>query len=657
MGLIADIIQVEPRYEQALEAVLADKLQYIVVETLDDGKEAIDYLKSRAKGRSSFAALNDLLPSSEGTNGNGLPLLRDVVSVPDRYRPLIDLLLGNTTLVDDLGQAIIAWKSNGKDRCLVTLEGDMVDRTGIISGGKLANSAHGLLARKREIEELKEKATVHQKDVEEFIRKLENIRMDREDKKQSLDRLMKEKSDCQDKINELDKVIFRLSHELDQLERLMEKISGDLEQETKEQARHQDALTKVESELKLQQDIKKREEEYLLRKELELKETEEEFDEIRNEFEKLKMDWSLAREEEKGLVREIERIDDFKEESQERLQRIETDVLDGREKLNSFLSREETLREELKGFYVKLEQAEEAVNRGEQERNQYQSEIREEEKKAESLREELDVLKEKINRTRMEQSEIKIKMENLEEKIRERFNLNLVEIYREYLEEDFSAPDVKERLEKQKMKREKLGEVNLTAIQEHEALKQRHEFIQNQRQDLLQSIDSIQRAIRKINRTCLERFMETFGDADKKLKEVFPILFNGGTAGLKLTDEANPLESGVLVEVRPPGKKVSHMGLLSGGEKALVAMALLFAIYLIKPSPFCLLDEVDAPLDEANIDRFNNLLQEIKKYSQVLMVTHNRRSMEIVDSLYGVTMEKAGVSKMVSVKLNEQSMN
>jgi chromosome segregation protein len=155
--------------------------------------------------------------------------------------------------------------------------------------------------------------------------------------------------------------------------------------------------------------------------------------------------------------------------------------------------------------------------------------------------------------------------------------------------------------------------------------------------------------IRRINTTSLEKFMKTLEEVDKKMKEVFPILFNGGTAGLKLVDETKPLESGVLVQVKPPGKRLSHMGLLSGGEKALVAMALLFAIYLIKPSPFCLLDEVDAPLDEANIERFNDLLKEINKYSQIILITHNRKSMEIVDRLYGVTMEKKGISKLVSV--------
>jgi chromosome segregation protein len=239
--------------------------------------------------------------------------------------------------------------------------------------------------------------------------------------------------------------------------------------------------------------------------------------------------------------------------------------------------------------------------------------------------------------------------------MREKTNQDLRSVYEQHLEEDFSRSEAEERLEHQKMLRQRLGEVNLVAIKEHEALKERYEFIQNQREDLFSSIESLKTAIRKINRTSLEKFTQTLHDVDEKLKEIFPILFNGGTAGLRLTDEANPLESGVLVEVQPPGKKLSHMGLLSGGEKALVAMSLLFAIYMIRPSPFCLLDEVDSPLDEANIDRFNNLLGEIKRASQVIMVTHSRRTMEIVDRLFGITMEKAGMSKVVSVDINREN--
>ena len=267
----------------------------------------------------------------------------------------------------------------------------------------------------------------------------------------------------------------------------------------------------------------------------------------------------------------------------------------------------------------------------------------------------MDDLREQINAAKMESSEIQFKMNHLTEVVRDKFNLDLSEVYRTYLQEDFSRAAAEEKLEQQKQVRERIGEVNLTAIKELEALNERHQFIVGQREDLLTSIESLQTLIRKINRTSLEKFSTTFRDVDAKLKEIFPILFNGGTAGLKLTDESRPLESGVLVEVQPPGKKLSHMGLLSGGEKALVAMALLFAIYMIRPSPFCLLDEVDAPLDEANIERFNRLLKEIRRASQIIMVTHSRKTMEITDRLYGITMQDQGVSKMVSVNVNGNS--
>ena len=657
LGLVADVVQVAPEYEQAVEAVLADKLQYIIVEDQEDGKEAIDYLKVRAKGRSSFVSIKSLNGQNGNGNGNGLPLLKNLVNVPEPYRALIDLLLGDTELVQDLGQAISSWRNNGKDHALVTTEGDLVSRDGIISGGKLANSGHGLLARKREIKELGAKSARLLNVVEELKVRLEGLQNDAEEKRLSLNNLRTEKVECQDKLNDLDKIIFRISHELDQFERLGDKISKEIEEKTSAQKKHSDELARIESELKLCEEKKRKEEEYLLRKKLELKESEQEFDEIRNELEKLKMEYSLTGEEKKGLLREIERIENFSEESRDKLENIALDIQGVREKQENLQNRELVLKENLQGFYDKLKEAEETVNGAQQERSNFYAEIHNLEKKSGQLREDLDLLKEKINMARMEQSEIKFKMDNLMEVVRERANLDLTEVYREYLEENFSGHETKEKLEQQKTLRERLGDVNLTAIQEHEALKERHEFIQSQRQDLLNSIDSIMHAIRKINQTCLEKFMSTFEEANSKIKQVFPILFNGGEANLKLIDEKTPLESGVLVEVRPPGKKLSHMGLLSGGEKALVAMALLFAIYLIKPSPFCLLDEVDAPLDEANIDRFNNLLKEIRKYSQVLMVTHNRRSMEIVDSLFGVTMERAGISKMVSVNLNGNKLN
>jgi len=657
LGLVADVIQVDGKYEQAVEAVLADRLQYIIVESQEDGRDAVAYLKSRAKGKGSFVPLRGLNGNGTDVVQNGFPLIKDIITVTDAYRQLIYMLLGNTAIAENLEQAISAWKDCGGKQSFVTLEGDIVDRNGIISGGKLVNGSHSLLSRKREIKELQEKDAKLGKDVEGLKARIEEIELRIEDEKTSLHSLRDEKLECQDKLNEIDKMIFRLSHELDQLKRTADKIATELEEKEKEHARHKDELIKIESELKLCGEDKRKREEYLLKKRIELKESEEEYDEIRNELAKLKMDWGLALEEQKGLLREMERIESYSEESGDKIEKIAKDIIAVQERQREYLKKEEALKEDLKGFYDKMQQAEEALNLAQYGRNNYHAGIREQEKKSEALREELDVIREKISMARMEQSEIRIKMDNLAELTKERFNIILPDSYKEYLESDFSAIETKNKLEHQKILRERLGDVNLTAIQEHEALKERYEFILKQKQDLLNSIDSIMEAIRKINRTCLDRFMETFNETNSKIKQVFPILFNGGEANLRLTDEKNPLESGVLVEVRPPGKKLSHMGLLSGGEKALVAMSLLFAIYLIKPSPFCLLDEVDAPLDEANVDRFNNLLLEIKKYSQVLMVTHNRKSMEIVDSLFGVTMEKAGVSKMVSVNLNANRSN
>jgi chromosome segregation protein len=206
--------------------------------------------------------------------------------------------------------------------------------------------------------------------------------------------------------------------------------------------------------------------------------------------------------------------------------------------------------------------------------------------------------------------------------------------------------------------RKRLGafaDVNLGAISEFEALEKRHAFLTGQQQDLEQALGDLQKVIRKINRITQERFITTFNQINEKLAEVFPRLFEGGTAQLVLTAPEKPLETGVELMIHPPGKKLTQLSLLSGGEKALSAIAFIFAIFLIKPASFCLLDEIDAPLDEANVYRFNNLLKIIGDQSQIIMITHNKKSMEFADTLFGVTMEKKGVSKLVSVNLTHPS--
>jgi len=211
--------------------------------------------------------------------------------------------------------------------------------------------------------------------------------------------------------------------------------------------------------------------------------------------------------------------------------------------------------------------------------------------------------------------------------------------------------DTENRLTRLRDRIAKIGEVNLTAIEEYENLSERHTLLTQQRDDLIQAIDALHRIIRKINRVSLKRFMKTFKAVNEKVQQVFPKLFEGGSAQLALTEPRKPLESGISFLVRPPGKKLTRMSLLSGGEKALSAIALIFSLFLIKPAAFCVLDEIDAPLDDVNTYRFNQLLKEIGKESQVVMITHDRQTMEVANALFGVTMEQKGISKLVSLSL------
>jgi chromosome segregation protein len=249
------------------------------------------------------------------------------------------------------------------------------------------------------------------------------------------------------------------------------------------------------------------------------------------------------------------------------------------------------------------------------------------------------------------QSTLLLELSNLETQLRERFRMDVADVSEQLADQSGDPDEMSLRQSELQRQVEEFGEVNLTAIEEYQELEERHTFLAGQKADLEESLNSLQQAIQRINRTTRKRFAETFELVNEKFKEVFPRLFCGGRAELKLTNEDDLLETGLDIIVQPPGKKLQNVSLLSGGEKALTAVALIFSIFLIKPSPFCLLDEVDAPLDDANIGRFNDMVREMSDFSQFILITHSKTTMAVADTLYGVTMEEPGVSKLVSVKL------
>jgi chromosome segregation protein len=313
--------------------------------------------------------------------------------------------------------------------------------------------------------------------------------------------------------------------------------------------------------------------------------------------------------------------------------------------------RERELEENLKEHHLK----EEALSFQKEKVEVFSNEWKETEASSKYLRQELEGIRQKIHEEEIRASEIQLKLSHLQESMKERYGTTLstsVGVGPAVGGVEFPKEEMSKRLEELKSALEGFGEVNLMALEEYQELKQRHDFLTEQQADLQQALDSLRKTIIRINRTTAKRFLETFHLVNEKFKEVFIRLFKGGQASLLLLDEQDPSTTGIDIIAQPPGKRLQNIDLLSGGEKALVAIALLFGLFMIKPSPFCLLDEVDAPLDDANLNRFIELVKDFSKTSQFLLITHNKKTMETANTLYGITMETPGVSKVVSVRLN-----
>ncbi|MGE3386795.1 MAG: chromosome segregation protein SMC, partial [Bdellovibrionales bacterium] len=265
----------------------------------------------------------------------------------------------------------------------------------------------------------------------------------------------------------------------------------------------------------------------------------------------------------------------------------------------------------------------------------------------------LNELKAKMNDAQLKLEQLKMKEQYLIDQMFERYMVNLAEVAPTICEQSGDLATIEAELAELKEKLGKIGEVNLSAIQEYDDLITRYEFLNKQFTDLTDAKEQLKKVIDRINRICSKRFKETFEQVNERFMKVFPVLFGGGEARLLLVEDPEKDELGIDIVSKPPGKKLQNVSLLSGGEKALTAVSLIFSIFLVKPSPFCLLDEVDAPLDDANVFRFNDLVREMAKRSQIIVVTHNKHTMKVNNKLYGVTMEEKGVSKMVSVSLTD----
>ncbi|HQG13113.1 MAG: Chromosome partition protein Smc [bacterium ADurb.Bin270] len=654
VGTVGEIFETESDYEPALGAVLGEKLQYVVVKSHEEGVDAIDYLRTATSGRSSFIPVG-VRASEEATSepeGEGvIGPIKNFVRFSDEYKQICNHLLGDVVLVNDLKLALSLWESGSYKKTFVTVDGCVVDPYGVVTGGSGGGVEEQLVAQKRRERELSEELAKYKGELTRAEGEAQKFKDHVSSMELRVDQLGRDVHNEELKLIGYERDIERIKDEISRYDRERDKLSVETAALVEELAetdaeREQNARRLAECN---EQHTTHEERLSIMRSELEslsslLTGREKELMDLKVQFAQAGERASLVARELDGLVRDKSSV----------VASI------GRRlgEINSANQRSVVLSREIDDLRCDLDLAISASTNLEKVqrelREKYEAEstsMRNRELDIREIRKRHDEVLAKYHDADIKLTEYRAKVQFMIDGIRERYHLDLPSIEGQYAKDDLDLDAEEAIVADLKDKIEKIGSVNVDAIGEYNELTERFTFMSKQHQDLASSLDNLSRAIAKINRTSRQRFRRAFDAVDAQFQELFPKLFKGGKARLLLTDEENILESGIEIVAQPPGKKLQSITLLSGGEKALTAVALIFSIFLIKPSPFCLLDEVDAPLDDVNIDRFNDLIRSMVPYSQFILITHNKRTMELADILYGVTMEEAGVSKMVSVKL------
>jgi chromosome segregation protein len=566
---------------------------------------------------------------------------------------LLQTLLSRVFLAEDWSSALEQWLDAPFTYTLVTLDGDCLFADGRVLAGSSA-AGQSILHKRREIAELEHRCLELQALCSTQEALVDTVKQGQEQLEQDLAAVEQEIQDQEKVLREAERTCLRLQSDrqkwLDKLELLTAENLRDEEdrqfhQETLEtNERLQQALSLTETELQtqlseiggqltaLQAAVETSEKEYLQGK-IALSQGQQRHQQCQKD---------AAR-----LQKLISDADSRLTTCREQVRQAELTLHQSREQMTALQQQQQELDRDLSTGRQSLQQLEER-------HRELQSQQRELEGRRDELKRVYRVRQRDEQQWQSELTEVSLQTDFLRRRILEHHRVQLEQWQRDGELELVAQDQLRQQLEDARQRLEKLGEARYGAIEEHEEQKQRQEFLEAQREDLEKTIQDLQHTIQQIQRTSRKRFLEALASVDKSLGEVFPVLFGGGSARLQLLDEEHPLESGVELLVKLPGKRTASMSLLSGGEKALTAMALLFAISMTKPSPFLLLDEVDAPLDDVNVGRFCDLLKSLQQRSQVIIISHNQRTMEIAHQLIGITMDEPGVSRVIPLDLTQR---
>lgn len=655
-GVVGDLLDVPGRLDVAIEAGLGPRLSWIITDTQDNAVKAIRYLQDNELGTATFfpesAARGQTTgPRLSGVGGDCVGVASKLVGYPREFARVLDVLLGDLLLCESFESARDAYQRfAGRYRC-VSLSGEVIERNGAIHSGPRENTGARSFGRKREVEQIQSRQKVLEKSLTQMWQQ--------EEKLEGVARRLTEKIETADeRISELRTAAAETEKESSHLHSTMQAAENALEENQEDiqrlkdqlqqaQQRHETAVEKAQSirdrAKEIESEIENRRgqissEEALEQKRSELTElrvqlaeTRQKLNAVRENGRRIEADLQQANDDDNSAVQERERLNEERRELQDGLETGDTDATE--------------LEEKLKGLVEQIEEASEQA-----------AQLREKVGSVEvSLRKMSDNAQQQSER--LHSSELALtreegRLENIVERLEDNYEMTPDQAA-EHVKEDFDPVEGRRQAKLLRQKIRKLGHVNLSAIDEYERLKSREDFLRDQQEDLREARDDLLQVIAEIDNAAEEAFLEAFEEVCEAFDELFKRLFEGGGTRLSLTDEDNPLEAGVDIFVRVPGKKAQNLLALSGGERALVAIALLFAMMKVNPSPFCVLDEIDAALDDANTERFTDVLQELAEESQFIIITHNARTMEACDRLHGITMEQPGISRLISVRLED----
>tara|TARA_Y100001960_G_scaffold308693_1_gene366327 strand:- start:548 stop:2509 length:1962 start_codon:yes stop_codon:yes gene_type:complete len=653
--MLVDVLQTSAEYEIAIETALGDKLQSVIVNSYSDSIEAIGYLKNNESGRGLFVPLNPKSTPSVPLYFNGtqgvIGKALNFINCSEDYRTVIELLLRNVVIVEDMGVAMHLHQNPDFHGTVVTLNGEMIEANGFITGGSAKSESSRLLARNREIEslsenvkELKIELEESQVNIESGKRALAELEADLRQMDEEIHQKELENNNSLRDLEQLRREVKRLEEQTLNLDSETNSLSGQLQELENEKSSLNEHLVEVEQK-------NRTEEETLMRERVELEETRKALEGKSAEISRLKVLITSLIGRRENTLTEIKRLELQKQNLEQQIEKREGDKVSNENRIveidNDVSVLEDNVLKQTREkdtFSDCAVKEEEKLKENEDAQKQMDQDIRDLSRKLQEITETLSEIEIKRSETRLQNAHI-------EERAYEDFNATREELYAAY-DENIVENEIEEVVKELKEKLDRLGEVNLAALSEFEKTNERYTFLKEQQDDLAESIDLLHSTIEKINCTTQERFLETFEKVNANFKEVFARLFQGGKAELSLMDEANPLDSGIEITANPVGKSLQNLSLLSGGEKSMTAIALMFAVFKVRPSPFCLLDEVDAPLDEANVVRFQEMLKEMAVNTQFIIITHNQKTMTFANALYGITMEEKGVSKAVSVHFN-----